>query len=82
MLYDDRGERPGVMFNDADLIGLPVRLTVSARSLEAGGVETKLRTEQEKNTIARGDVVAWVGERLGAMRSALEQKAEQAVSST
>jgi len=31
-LFDDRGERPGVQFADADLIGLPIRLTVSERS--------------------------------------------------
>jgi prolyl-tRNA synthetase len=42
-LYDDRDERAGVKFNDADLIGIPIRLTVSKRSLEAGGVELKLR---------------------------------------
>ena len=40
VLFDDRSEMtPGVKFNDADLIGLPIRLTVSERSLQAGGVE-------------------------------------------
>jgi len=43
VLYDDRDESPGVKFNDADLIGLPLRLTVSERALAAGGVELKLR---------------------------------------
>lgn len=41
---DDRAESPGVKFADADLIGLPLRVTVSERALRAGGVELKLRT--------------------------------------
>ncbi|MEZ0396333.1 MAG: proline--tRNA ligase [Anaerolineales bacterium] len=48
VLYDDRDESPGVKFNDADLIGCPLRLTVSERALGQGGVEMKLRREQEK----------------------------------
>ena len=48
VLYDDRDESPGVKFNDADLIGLPIRLTVSERSLAQGGVEMKLRSQMEK----------------------------------
>ena len=43
VLYDDRDESPGVKFNDADLIGLPVRLTVSRRTVRAGAVEVKPR---------------------------------------
>ncbi len=46
LLYDDREESPGVKFNDADLIGLPLRLTVSRRTLEVGGVEVKRRGEE------------------------------------
>jgi prolyl-tRNA synthetase len=48
VLYDDRDESPGVKFNDADLIGLPMRLTVSERTLAQGGVEMKLRSKTEK----------------------------------
>ncbi|MDH5507512.1 MAG: proline--tRNA ligase, partial [Anaerolineae bacterium] len=43
VLYDERDDSPGVKFNDADLFGIPIRLTVSKRSLEQGGVELKLR---------------------------------------
>ena len=52
VLFDDRDESPGVKFNDADLIGVPVRLTVGKRSLEAGGVELKLRREKERTLVA------------------------------
>ncbi len=41
---DDRDERPGVKFNDTDLLGFPVRLVVSERSLSKGQVEIKTRT--------------------------------------
>jgi len=52
VLFDDRDERPGVKFNDADLLGLPLRLTVSARSLAAGGVEVKQRQRPEKELLS------------------------------
>ena len=45
VLYDDRDESPGVKFNDADLLGMPLRLTVSARTLAQDSVELKRRTD-------------------------------------
>jgi prolyl-tRNA synthetase len=45
VLVDDRDERPGVKFKDADLIGLPVRVTVGPRALARGNVEVKPRAE-------------------------------------
>lgn len=51
LLYDDRVESPGVKFNDADLIGLPLRLTVSRRTLEVGGVEVKRRDEESSKVL-------------------------------
>lgn len=50
-LLDDREESPGVKFADADLIGLPLRLTVSARSLKSGGVECKPRRSSERSIL-------------------------------
>lgn len=47
VLYDDRDERPGEQFADADLMGAPVRLVVSEKSLEQGGVELKKRTSEQ-----------------------------------
>jgi prolyl-tRNA synthetase len=57
VLYDDRAETPGVKFNDADLIGVPIRLTVSKRSLEQDGVELKLRRDKDRSVVALADVV-------------------------
>ena len=45
VILDDRDERPGVKFKDADLIGIPLRLTVGKKSLAQGCVELKLRTQ-------------------------------------
>jgi prolyl-tRNA synthetase len=47
VLWDDRDERPGVKFKDADLIGLPLRVTVGAKALASGHVEVKARTEAD-----------------------------------
>ncbi len=51
VLYDDRDETPGVKFNDADLLGMPVRVTVSPRNLDKGSFELKLRTAAESELI-------------------------------
>jgi prolyl-tRNA synthetase len=52
VLFDDRDERAGVKFNDADLIGCPIRVTVGEKALKEGMVELKLRKEQESRLIA------------------------------
>ncbi|WP_420628321.1 aminoacyl--tRNA ligase-related protein [Candidatus Leptofilum sp.] len=60
VLFDDRDVRPGVKFNDADLIGLPLRLTVSQRSLTAGGVEVKERIGSETAVVAEDDLLNYI----------------------
>ena len=60
VLYDDRAESPGVKFADADLIGLPIRLTVSGKSLKAGGVEMKRRDKEARVVVAEADLIARV----------------------
>ncbi|HLX34918.1 MAG TPA: proline--tRNA ligase [Candidatus Limnocylindrales bacterium] len=51
ILYDDRDESPGVKLTDAELLGMPWILTVSARSLAAGGVEVTRRQSGERRTV-------------------------------
>jgi prolyl-tRNA synthetase len=59
VLIDDRDERPGVKFKDADLIGIPLRLTLGEKGLEAGAVEYKLRRDPGKGELVpMGEVVA------------------------
>ncbi len=60
VLYDDRSETPGVKFNDADLLGLPVRVTVSPRTLQKESAELKLRTEAQNKLVPLSDAVASV----------------------
>ena len=58
VLYDDRPESAGVKFNDADLIGLPVRAVVSPRNLERGVVEIKLRSEDDASMAPIGEAAS------------------------
>jgi prolyl-tRNA synthetase len=65
VLYDDREESPGVKFNDADLLGMPLRVTISPRTLEKGSVELKRRREKESSLAALGEAVASIEKVLG-----------------
>ncbi|MFM9958013.1 MAG: proline--tRNA ligase [Phycisphaerales bacterium] len=58
VLVDDRDERPGVKFKDADLIGIPIRLTIGDKALAEGSVEFKLRADtQSKGELVKMDAV-------------------------
>jgi len=65
VLYDDRDERGGVKFKDADLLGLPVRVTVGSRALKEGVVEVRGRRTGEVSTVAPADSPAHVRKLLG-----------------
>jgi prolyl-tRNA synthetase len=62
VLYDDRDERPGVKFNDADLIGIPIRVVAGAKSLAEGKVEVSLRRDKERVLLTADEAVARVVE--------------------
>ena len=51
VLYDDRQESPGIKFKEADLLGMPVRLTISQRTLNEDSVEVKFRSEPERKVV-------------------------------
>ncbi len=57
VLYDDRDERAGVKFNDADLLGIPIRLTIGARGVKSGVAELKLRNGEEIRELPLDDIV-------------------------
>ncbi|MFW5713109.1 MAG: proline--tRNA ligase [Brevefilum sp.] len=69
-IFDDRDERAGVKFNDADLIGLPLRVTVSSRSLKNGGLEFKRRDADERWIVP-------LEEGLGAIQSEMEKMRQE-----
>ena len=80
VIYDDRGKKeasPGVKFGDADLIGIPIRLTVAHRSLEKGGIEMKLRSENERVIIPKEEVVDQVRKVIDEMQDDLDQRLEK-----
>lgn len=60
VLLDDRGERPGVMFAEADLMGIPHRLVIGERGLNEGNVEYKVRTQADAQSVALASVVEFV----------------------
>ncbi len=66
VLFDDRPARPGVMFADMELIGIPHRVVLSDRLLDAGEVEYKGRRDAEARTVARGEIVAMLKRMLAA----------------
>ncbi len=69
VIIDDRKERPGVKFNDAELVGFPYRITVGPRDLADGVVEVTERTSGESESVSVGEVVASVAARIETSRS-------------
>jgi len=78
VLFDDRDVRPGVKFADADLWGMPIRLTVSDRSLGAGGVEFKLRREADARVVPLGEIIETTVGQVKALFDELERATETA----
>ena len=72
VLFDDRQERPGVKFNDMDLIGFPVRVVVGKKGLAEGQVELSLRRDGEKRMVPVADAVSAVQSLLDELRTELE----------
>jgi prolyl-tRNA synthetase len=68
VLMDDRNERPGVKFNDGDLIGVPLRVTVGERGLKEGMLDIKLRSEKQPIKVKKEDVVGRVLQHVEASR--------------
>ena len=69
VLFDDRSERAGVKLNDADLIGLPVRVVIGDRSLKEGKVEVKARAEKTSEAVPLEGAVEAVRATLGRLES-------------
>lgn len=83
-LFDDREESAGVKFNDADLLGVPLRAMVGARSLAAGGVELKPRRDGPESVeiLPLDDAAGLIAKRVRALHLALEDAARMAETRT
>jgi prolyl-tRNA synthetase len=62
VLLDDRDERPGEKFADADLVGCPIRVIVGKKSLEDGSVDVRRRDGTAEDRVAASDVLKWVAQ--------------------
>ena len=65
VILDDRGERPGAMFADWELIGVPHRVTVGDKGLKDGLVEYQHRRDTEASKVAVGEVAGFLQAKLG-----------------
>jgi prolyl-tRNA synthetase len=70
VLHDDRDERAGVTFKDADLVGVPIRIAVGKKGLAGGQVEWKLRSSKQVELVPLADVAARTAEAVRAARRA------------
>ena len=61
---DDRGERPGVMFSDWELIGIPHRIVIGERGLKEGKLEYQGRRDREATAVAIQEMVPFIREKL------------------
>jgi prolyl-tRNA synthetase len=64
-LLDDRGERPGVMFADLELIGIPHRITIGDRGLKDGSVEYQGRRDSAATSVPLAEIADWIKARIG-----------------
>jgi prolyl-tRNA synthetase len=64
VLLDDRGERPGVMFADLELIGIPHRVTIGDRGLKEGIVEYQARGETQATKVPVAEILSFIGQRI------------------
>ena len=67
ILYDDRDVRAGIKFKDADLLGIPLQITIGTRNLKEGRVEMKMRTDSERSLIPLRDAAARIIQEINAL---------------
>ena len=79
VIFDDRSKKsasPGEKFNDAELIGIPIRITISSKSIKNGGAELKLRNQDEFSFIEIEKIIHVVKEKIEIMFAELNKKLE------
>ena len=74
VLFDDRYESPGVKFTDADLIGLPIRLTLSSRSLKNDSLEIKLRNAKDPFLVPLNQAISKIKLEIENLLKAISEK--------
>jgi prolyl-tRNA synthetase len=81
ILWDDRDERPGVKFSDADLIGFPIRITVGKTFIENGSVEVQIQGESDKRTLtgSLSEITDTITELRAVLKKSLDEQAALAL---
>jgi prolyl-tRNA synthetase len=64
VLYDDRDENPGVKFNDADLIGIPIQIIIGEKNIKKGLVEVKIRRTNQRELIPREEILNYLKDKI------------------
>ncbi len=77
VLFDDRLDSPGVKFNDADLIGLPIRVTISARNLDKQVVEIKRRDQDERQLVPVAEAIPTIKAMMADLRAEIQKMVVQ-----
>jgi len=77
VILDDRDQRPGVKFKDADLIGIPLRIVVGGRGLAENKLELKWRWEKEARSLPVTSAASAIAELVQAERGAIRKPAER-----
>ncbi len=77
VLVDDRDQRPGVKFKDADLVGIPLRVVISERGLKDGTIEVKWRTDAASHNISAATAEEAILAELESTRKGLETVAAE-----
>ena len=72
VLLDDRNERAGVKFMDADLLGIPLRVTVGTRGVKNGEVEVKMRAEKEPRSLSMRDAEGFIRKQVRLLNDSTE----------
>ena len=77
VIYDDRDVRPGAMFSDADLLGVPVRVVVSPRNMKEGNVEIVTRDKRFKFMVEKDQAQEKIFELIDTLKNEIMEKVEQ-----
>ncbi len=77
VLYDDRDESPGVKFNDADLMGMPIRITAGQRSLKNNNIELKFRRESQLSLVPLDDLIQQVKKSMDTLQKDISRQVVQ-----
>jgi prolyl-tRNA synthetase len=77
VLVDDRDQRPGFKFKDADLIGIPLRVVVGERGLKEGTIEVKWRTDAEAHSVSAATAAEAILAELETTRKGMETVATE-----